>query len=354
MDKLLYQGHEKHYLMNLSANIDDFAHRIKDLPDQTQISVATIHSGIPHYFGLIKDNGAVKQIDNATSAFETGSVTKAFTGNVLAQLVMEEKVRLDDLIQQYLPFSLLNTPPITLAHLALHTSGLQRMPHDFHLQPNFDKNNPFKNYTEQQLATYFSEDLRLDGLPGEKYQYSNLGAGLLSYIISRVEGKPFAKIVAERIFTPLKMNNSTFDVGEIQTEMVRGIDENGNFCEHWYGGIMAGCLGIISTAEDLARFAIISTDVSDPACSLQAGQTFIIEPNVKSNLGWQERVTIPENVRMQGINGGTGGCGASILLNRERNCSVVALTNISPGRYLDLIYPLNRELLLQLSLDNAR
>jgi hypothetical protein len=50
----------------------------------------------------------------------------------------------------------------------MHTSGLQRMPHDFDNQPNFDKENPFRNYTEDQLISYLTQSLRLDSQPGEK------------------------------------------------------------------------------------------------------------------------------------------------------------------------------------------
>jgi CubicO group peptidase (beta-lactamase class C family) len=231
----------------------------------------------------------------------------------------------------------------------MHTSGLQRMPHDFDTQSNFDKENPFRNYTEDQLISYLTQNLRLDSQPGEKHLYSNLGAGLLSYIISKIEGKPFAKVVTERIFTPLKMHHSTFNVREVQTEMVRGIDEKGNFCSHWDGGILNGCLGIISTAEDLSRFAIMACDPDDMAANLQATEIFPINHLESCNLGWYELHIMPENIRMQGLNGGTGGYGASILLDRKSNCAIVLLSNISPGRYMELIYPLAKELLIELS-----
>jgi hypothetical protein len=48
----------------------------------------------------------------------------------------------------------------------------------------------------------------------------------------------------------------------------------------------------------------------------------------------------------QGLNGGTGGYGASMLLNRKSKCTIVLLSNISPGRYMQLIYPLAKELLI--------
>lgn len=336
--------------MIYSKIIDKIANNIKDLPDQTQLSIAVIKNGKAGFYGMVKENGSVRQINNRTSAFEIGSVTKAFTGHILAQLVIEKKVNLDEPIQHFLPFTLLNNPLITLKQLALHTSGLRRMPHDFETQSNYDKDNPFKNYTEGQLTTYFTQNLKMDSLPGEKHLYSNLGFGLLSYIISKIEEIPFAKVVAKRIFEPLKMGHSTFDICEVKTNMVKGIDDKGIFCSHWDGGILDGCLGIISTIEDLSRFAIMAADMSNAAGNLQAQETFSVEPQLKSNLGWGERLIMPENIRMQGINGGTGGYGASILLNREMNCSVVVLSNIWPWRYMEIIYPLNKELLIEASL----
>lgn len=325
------------------------ADTLNSLPDKTQVSIALVRNKQVGYHGMIRQNGNIDKIDNYSSAFEIGSVTKAFTGNVLAQLIIEKKVDPDDPAQRYLPFPLLGSPCFTLKHLAMHTSGLQRMPHDFDIQSNFDKANPFRNYTEDQLISYLTQNLRLDSLPGEKHLYSNLGAGLLSYLISKIEKKPFAKVVNERIFIPLKMYRSTFDVREVQTEMVRGIDEKDNICSHWDGGILNGCLGIISTAEDLSRFAIMTFDCDDAAANLQATETFPINHLESCNLGWYELHIMPENIWMQGLNGGTGGYGASILVNRKSNCAIILLSNISPGRYMQLIYPLAKELFIEFS-----
>ncbi len=324
------------------------ADALNSLPDKTQVSIALVRNKQVSYCGMIRQNGTIDNIDNYSSAFEIGSVTKAFTGNVLAQLIIEKKVHPNDPAQKYLPFPLLNSPSFTLKQLALHTAGVQRMPHDFDTQPNFDMENPFKNYTEHQLIAYLTKNLRLDSQPGEKHLYSNLGAGLLSYIISKIEGKPFAEIVRERIFIPLKMYHSTFDVREVQTEMVRGIDENDNFCCHWDGGVLNGCLGIISTAEDLARFAIMICDANNAAANLQATETFPINQLQSCNLGWYQLHIMPENILMQGLNGGTGGYGASVLANRNSKCAVILLSNISPGRYLELMYPLAKELFISL------
>ncbi len=330
--------------------IKQIADKIKDLPDQTQLSIGIVNNRDTNFCGMIKRNGAIDQLDNADSAFEISSVTKSFTGNVLARLAIAKEIQLDDLIQQFLPFPLPGNPPITLKQLALHTSGLPKLPAGFESQPGYNKNNPYKSYTEESLISYLTQHLQVDFPPGSSYQYSNLGAGLLGYILSRIEKAPFAKIVAEKIFIPLGMDNSCFDANDVNTELVKGIDEDGNICQHWDGGILDGGLGIISTAKDLLKFAMNAADKMDAAANLQAETNFEVDPGLKTILGWGERKT--GNVLIQGINGGTQGSAASIMLNREKNISIVVLSNINPACYMDVIYPIIKHTLVEISSKN--
>jgi CubicO group peptidase (beta-lactamase class C family) len=69
------------------AIIEKIENAIKDLPDQTELSFAIVKNGTIDYFGMIKEQGVIHDFNNRQSAFEIGSVTKAFTGHILAQLV---------------------------------------------------------------------------------------------------------------------------------------------------------------------------------------------------------------------------------------------------------------------------
>lgn len=333
--------------MIIPALIKEIPDKIKALPDQTQLSIGIGNNGNECFYGLVKRDGAVRKIDNADLAFEIGSVTKSFTGNVLAQLALAKKVQLDGLIQQFLPFPLLHSPAITLKQLALHTSGLPKLPGDLELQPGYNKDNPYKSYTEESLISYLTQSLQVDFSPGSSFQYSNLGSGLLGYILSRIEKTSFARLVAEKIFVPLGMDNSCFNVNEVKTELAAAIDEKGNICPYWDGGILDGCLGIISTARDLLKFAITAVDKMNAAASLQAETSFEAGPQVKTKIGWGERRE--GNVVFQGINGGTQGSAASIMLNREKNISIAVLSNIHPMLYMDIIYPIIKRMIIEIS-----
>lgn len=339
--------------MSYAATLGKMATILQELPEQTQLSMAVTKNTQTRFYGLVRQNGRVRETDNARLAFEIGSVTKAFTAHVLAQLVVAGRIHLDAPVQHFLPFDLAGNPLITFKQLALHTSGLPGLPSDFDVPSDYDKHNPYKHFTEKRLIGYLSQYLQMDAIPGERYQYSNLGAGLLGYLLSLLEGKPFAEVVRERVFVPLNMQHSGFDVNALKTTLVTGIDASGNSCRSWEGGVLNGCLGIISTAADMAKFAIMAADTTQAAANLQAEENFAVEPGLKANLGWGERIMGPQQVAVQGINGGTAGSSASIMISRDKNVSLVVLSNIAPQKYMEQICPLTREWMMQLTAVNS-
>src|SRR5262252_6419117 len=115
---------------------------------------------------------------DGNSVFEIGSISKVFTSTVLAELVQEGKLHLDDPAQRFLP-SDVKLPSrsgkvITLGNLAEQNSGLPRMPSNFHPA---DQSNPYADYTVRQMYDFLS-GYTLTRDPGELFEYSNLGVGL--------------------------------------------------------------------------------------------------------------------------------------------------------------------------------
>lgn len=108
--------------------VDKITNIIKILPVHTEVSISMTENNTTTYYGLKNKGKEISYPNNKTTAFEIGSVTKSFTGNVLAQLIIEGKVSLDDPISDFLHFELKDNPVITLKQLAMHTSGLPRMP----------------------------------------------------------------------------------------------------------------------------------------------------------------------------------------------------------------------------------
>jgi CubicO group peptidase (beta-lactamase class C family) len=98
------------------------------LPNETQLSICFITGDSEKYVGILRRNDSLIYINNSDSVFGIGSITKTFTGTMLAKLVYKRKVDSDKPIKDILPVPLkqsaLNGVEITLVHLANHTSGL--------------------------------------------------------------------------------------------------------------------------------------------------------------------------------------------------------------------------------------
>jgi len=124
------------------------------------------------------------------AVFEIASITKVLTALLLVEMSSRDEVRLDDPVMKYLPPSVkLNerSRPITLLDLASYTSGLPYMPGN--LPTNWwALPNPLGDYTEEKLYALLSSYTPIHE-PGTRYEYSNLGFGLLGHALARSAGR---------------------------------------------------------------------------------------------------------------------------------------------------------------------
>jgi D-alanyl-D-alanine-carboxypeptidase/D-alanyl-D-alanine-endopeptidase len=128
---------------------------------------------------------------NGDTVFEIGSVTKVFTSLLLSDMVQRGQVALTDPISKYLPAGVKvpqrNGKQITLMDLASHTSGLPRLPSN--LKPK-DPANPYADYSVALLYEFLSS-YELPRDIGSKYEYSNLGGGLLGHVLTLRAGMDY-------------------------------------------------------------------------------------------------------------------------------------------------------------------
>src|SRR5690606_16667116 len=143
--------------------------------------------------------------------YEIGSLTKVFTASLLADLVVKEMIGLDDSIVGYLPDSVSANPAlqgITFKTLANHTSGLPRMADNWNRVPGFDERDPYAAYDQKALFG-FLKNYQASREPGEEYEYSNLGYGLLGELIAVISQKPYTQLLEETILVPLQLSNTS-------------------------------------------------------------------------------------------------------------------------------------------------
>ena len=138
-------------------------------------------------------------IPNETDTkFQIASITKSFTAMLIMQLVNEGELDLKKPISTYLPdYPTEYANIINIHHLLTHTSGIPNVKSDIKANRPEDMVNQFANEP-------------LNFVPGTNFEYSNSGYTLLGFIIETVTGKPYQKVLREKIFNPLKMENSGF------------------------------------------------------------------------------------------------------------------------------------------------
>ncbi|MET9383646.1 serine hydrolase domain-containing protein [Streptomyces sp. NPDC002928] len=145
-----------------------------------------------------------------STRFETGSLTKTFTALLLAELAAHGEVRYDDPLTRYLPHSV--PGPITLLHLATHTSGLPRLPPGMLSRAARSGwfSNPYADYSPDDALAALPRT-RLRHRPGTHVHYSNYGAGLLGHALSHATGTDYPILLAERVLAPLGLADTDCD-----------------------------------------------------------------------------------------------------------------------------------------------
>jgi serine-type D-Ala-D-Ala carboxypeptidase/endopeptidase len=300
-----------------------------------------------------KPNKNSDQTVNGDSVFEIGSVTKVFTATLLADMVERGEVSLNDPISKYLPKSV-KTPTrsgkeITLLDLSTQTSGLPRMPGNF--TPK-DPQNPYADYSVEQLYEFLS-NYTLTRDIGAKYEYSNLGVGLLGHILTLRAGKDYETLVRTRICQPLKMDSTRIKLTpEMQARLAAGHDQALLPVLNWDLPTLAGAGALRSTVNDMLKFvsANLGLNKSPLLAAMQKAhqpQRETGTPDLEIGLNWH--ILKKFDTVIVWHNGGTGGYHSFIGFDQKKRKGVVVLSNSSNdvddiGRHLlENQYPLAKE-----------
>ena len=170
-------------------------------PDHSEIAIGIIDGNQQFRFGYQVENGAPLRVDNASTLFEIASITKTFTAALLMKEVNKGTMALDSPVQKYLPVKMKQAyfkgQAITPLHLATHTSGL--------------KKGPLMGYGRYER---YLKKFVLDYVPGQNWEYNNLGASLLGKMIGDVNNSTWTDQLRNNILIPLGMDDTYAQVGE--------------------------------------------------------------------------------------------------------------------------------------------
>lgn len=290
-------------------------------------STGQLEALILNYGTSAKDQGADITPD---TVYEIGSITKVFTGILLAEAVNAGSVKLDDPIQNYMPPGIhaptYRDQQITLAELATHRSSLPRDA-DTDSLPDF-----YAWLNGYQLAR----------APGTQYVYSNLGYSLLGDILARLAGTDFGTLELQSVSQPLGLVDTRETLTSDETDrLAQGYRYDGSAADYFPdSGAMSGAGYLRSTLSDMTRFLVanMQPDSTPLAASIRLAQTSQSEgrnPGTGAGLGWDiQHPGRPDEIISKG--GGTSGFTSYIAFKADGSSGFVLLSN---GQYVESLVP---------------
>lgn len=301
------------------------------------------------YGSLAKDD---KRTLNGDTVFEIGSMTKVFTSLVLMDMVQKGEVAVTDPVSKYLPATAKvperNDEKITLQDLATQSSGLPRMPSN--PTPHA---NPYVDYSIEQLYQFLS-GYQLTRDIGSKYEYSNLGVGLLGYALTSRAGMDYEAMVRSRICEPLRMNDTRVSLSpEMNARLAIGHGPTLSVVANWdIPAAFAGAGALRSTANDILTFLAANLGYTKtPLAAAMAAEVAIRRttdsPDEEIAYGWHIQTKDGKSIIWH--NGGTGGYQTYMGYDPQSRTGVVVLSNVGVGvagpddigrHLLDASYPL--------------
>ncbi|MFJ5230548.1 serine hydrolase domain-containing protein [Kitasatospora sp. NPDC088391] len=282
----------------------------------------------------------------ADTRFELGSVTKTFTGLLLADMVARGEVRYDDPIDRYLPAGTVpgypHERPITLLHLATHTSGLPRLP--VGLAPAAVPRwftSPYATFSAAHLLRALPRT-PVRGTPGTRVRYSSLGAGLLGLVLERAAGQRYHELLDGRVCEPLGLIDTSCGTGRDEATGYR----RGRWIPSFKTPALPGAAALRSTIDDMLRYlqahlavdAVPIPERTGAAASLRTALREVSLPRV-ARRGFGQRICLSWNHRPDDggevvfHTGSTGRCTAFVGFDRAAQTGLVALAGpLATGR----------------------
>jgi serine-type D-Ala-D-Ala carboxypeptidase/endopeptidase len=267
-----------------------------------------------------------------TSLFEIGSVTKAFTGVLLADMVLGGEVALEDPLSWHLPSprpEWRHREP-TLLELATHRSGLPNTPGPMlrgglAYALGLSGNNPWAWLTQTEYERLVAAESPRRA-PGKRVRYSSRAVGLRGDALAARAGTSYDELLAERILRPLGMHRTSV---QVSPEVVGGHSRRGKQRPPIQDFIPAAG-SLRSSAEDMLRFLSAClqppSEGPGPALALAQQPRSRVRRRLEIGLGWMVS-TRRKRPRVAWHNGGTWGFRSFAAFSPQSETATIVLSN---------------------------
>ena len=299
----------------------------------TGLVIGVLQGGHRQSFGYGRMGSDDARTPDGRTVYEIGSMTKVFTGILLAHAVVSDELALDTPVQSLLPDGILlktQEAPILLRQLSTHSSGLPRLPDNL---DSADPSNPYADYSVDQLYAFLSayEPVRA---PDAAAEYSNLGAGLLGHVLARHAGTSYEELLRQRITGPLDMTDTSIELNaSMQERLAPPLLPGGTLTSNWDLPTLAGAGAIRSTVDDMLTFLAAQLEPPDGVLGEAIELAWEVHRQPKApnefamGLGWH----VARDQQTRWHNGATGGYHSMMLASRTQNAAVVLLCNTATG-----------------------
>jgi len=284
------------------------------------------------HYGEI-DKGKGNKANNST-IFEVASITKLFTGTLMAKAVLDGKIKLDDDIRKYItgsyPNLQFNGTPVTIKDLVSLKSGFSRdLPDRSELFKNRNDSLAFKveklekAYTKEQFFKDL-KSIKVETLPGTVYNYNNGTVQLAAHILENVYGKSYETLLKENMLIPLKLNNTKLHINPNET-IANGYDGNGALMPFLPYSLWGSQGYLKSSLSDLTTFLKFELDKNNPL--VQESQRDLLNNKNYWNAYFWDEVTVNHNGRNARKHGGAFGTQNLFWVFPDYNMGISVVTN---------------------------
>lgn len=306
---------------------------LSSFPENTEVAIGIVDKDDILKYGYRIKNGETVPVQNSSTLFEIGSISKTFTAALLMKEVENGTMLLNDPIQKHFSSEIKQDTyqgqALSILHLATHTSGL--------------KKNPLMNYN--RYSNYLSK-VQLDYVPGKSWEYNNMGISLLAKLIAEKNNAGWSDVLRENVLKPLGMTSTFSNRAEApEANRVQCVKKNGTKGEcyfhkmgsfHWPSG------GIISNVDDMTKWLNANLDKNikmDLAFIQKAHDPLADTIEVKyyakhkptQGIIWQYYRTESEK-RILCHMGHMPQQSAFLAMDKEKNRGIIILTNVNSSK----------------------
>jgi CubicO group peptidase (beta-lactamase class C family) len=302
--------------------------------------------GQKQFYGF---GSATEKVDgpppNGKTLIALGSLSKGYLAALASVLVSEKVLSWDDTLEKLLPPDIMISPTvkkITLLELAKHISGLPKQPNDpkmiFTLAGyTFSGKNIYDHLDQQYVFNFLSQY----EVPEKKVlTYSNIGYGLMSYIIETKTGRPVDALIEEKILKPLSLNNTSYHPENLSGYDLRAHGHagdqpafipRGHPLPDWtFTPFLKSSTSIYSTAEDVLSFGVAHLETERSPLNKILGQNLMADATPPLLQPTPQIQWVTDRIENQTITyqiGLVSGYSSYIGIDREKKIVVVVLQN---------------------------